>query len=232
LKLLNTDTRVVLASLLTGVVMGVMALTSLSTAHGQAGATLAQTQAFIDAQAAAPGATLDQTLAAAIAQDLPPELIVKVLSETPPSNLQTDASALINAVVSAFIADGMDPAVIAEALIEGANTDPAVLALALVAAGVDPVTAAAAVIAAASDSLTPAQVQALTDSVLTALNITDPAVVTQVAAAVTQATTVIEEAAAEQQAAQDSAGDPVQDTTQVAVLNPPPLGGGGGVSPN
>ena len=236
MSIFNQKMRVILSSLTAGVVMASLALSSLSPARGQAGATLEQAQTFINTQATAPNANLESVLKAAIEQDLSPELIVKVLSESAPANLQTDSTALLNTVISVFVAEGVAPALVAQALLQAGSTlDPVAVALALVAAGVDPVQAAAAVIAAASDPTNAALVQQITASVLQALNITDPAVVAQVNSTVVAAETVIADAtAAEQQAQQESqqsAGD-TTNTTVVAVVTTPIQGGGGGVSPN
>jgi len=232
MNIFSQKMRVILSSLTAGVVMAALALSSLSPARGQAGATLEQAQTFINTQAALADANLESVLKAAIEQELSPELIVKVLSESAPASLQTSSTALLNSVIKVFIAEGVEPALIAQALLQtGSVIDPVTVALALVAAGVDPVQAAAAVIAAASDPTNAALVQQLTDSVLQALNITDPALIAQVNNAVAESETVIADATAAEQEAQQAAGES-NDVIVVAVINPPIQGGGGGVSPN
>jgi hypothetical protein len=175
-----------------------LALGSLSPARGQSSAEITQAQEIIQSLLQ-PGLNAEQLITGMLAAGLSPEIITKVMLESPPvlgaaGSKPPTTNSLVQSLVQAFTKSGIEPAIIASALLQpglAVQVPATLVAVTLVAAGVDPVTAAASVIAAAPETAT-----TITADITKALKL-NPEQLTQLDAAVLQAQQVIALAANE-----------------------------------
>jgi hypothetical protein len=175
-----------------------LALGSLSPARGQSSAEITQAQEIIQLLLQ-PELSAEQLVIAMLSAGVSPEIITKVMLESPPvlgaaGSKPPSTNSLVQSLVQAFTQAGIEPAMIASALLQpglAVQVPATLVAVTLVSAGVDPVAAAASVIAAAPETAT-----TVTTDITKALKL-NPEQLTQLDAAVLQAQQVIALAANE-----------------------------------